>query len=441
MLHKFLLSLLFILVSGFSNPASSFSAEVDSNFFHELQEMKRSLEKKHGLANLECFPFIEKIGFNRDQKGLIRQCLKGLKALAQALPEVRSSNYRSIGIGTDFLRTGGFQTALIPWNASTKELAEFLNDRPSEEKQTEFIDGILSLKKNIISRLGVANLYCNQQISNLNCLHGYERLAEALRIKRVNLKKWRSIVLTHESKRLKDAYALSIGYQENPAAMRKRLESDLHEIWNIRRKMFEKMEERFGKTIRSRLGVVKIFCNLDLTNEECMKGAENISQASSDPVLQSQHWGEVEIDRFNSIAYGDFDLKIGFELSPEEIIKTFANRPSRKNISRDQSLANKLEGYTKNNNAKLRIVCDLEGLHAGQCVKGLQHFINFLKKHRDFRADPTWTDLMLIDGGNLKRVNFALNSSSRESYIYVDANSSYEKFENYLMSFGGRQAR
>ncbi len=440
MFHRLLIFLISCSFFGLLIPSPSLGAGSDANIFHELLNTKRSLEKRFGLTTLECFPFINKIGSNQGEIDLIQKCLKSVKTLEEAVSQVEDSPYRVVGVGSGFLRTGGFQTVHIPWDASAKALAEFLNARPSPEEQSDFLDKIFALKKTILPKLGGISLYCNQQISNENCLRGYEGLAEALALKDVNLKKWRSVVLTAESKRLKDAYALSIGFSESPAVMRQRLESDLNEIWSSRRKMFAAMEERYGKTIRSRLGVVKIFCNVSLSNEECLQGAGNLAQASTDPVLQSQHWGEVEIDRFNTMMFGDFDVTVGFDLPPEEIVKAFSGRPARKKITADQSLAKKLEGYTKNNSTKLRIVCDLEGLHADLCVKGFQNFIKFLKKNREFRADLPWTELMFVDGNNRRRVNFALNSSARESYIYIDANSSYEAFEKYLMAFGTDEA-
>ncbi|PIR01253.1 MAG: hypothetical protein COV66_02220 [Nitrospinae bacterium CG11_big_fil_rev_8_21_14_0_20_45_15] len=434
MLHRLLIFLISCFFFGLLVPASSLAVELQPNSFHELLNTKRSLEKQFGLTGLECFPFIKKI--DRDPSDLLQKCLQGARILEQALPQVQGSPYHTFGVSQEFLRTGGFQTALIPWDTSADTLIKFLNDRPSQEEQAEFIEKIVALKNKIISQLGIVNLYCNQQVSNTHCLQGYESLSEALASGETRFKRWRSVVLTPESSRLQDAYALSIGFSESPQVMHERLESDLNEIWDARRKMFETMEERFGETIRSRLGVVKLFCDLEVSNEECLRGAENIAVASADPVLQSQHWGELEIHRFNTLIRGDFDTTVRFDLAPEQIVKAFAKRPTKKKITEDQSLAIKLEGYTKNNNTKLRVVCDLEGLHADLCVKGFQNFIKFLKTNRDFCADLPWTELMFVDGQSLQRVNFALNSSSRQSYIYADANSSYEEFETYLMAFG-----
>jgi hypothetical protein len=42
---------------------------------------------------------------------------------------------------------------------------------------------------------------------------------------------------------------------------------------------------------------------------------------------------------------------------------------------------------------------------------------------------------MFIDGTQLSRVNFALNSGSRDTYLYIDANSSDKEFSDYLNPF------
>ena len=55
---------------------------------------------------------------------------------------------------------------------------------------------------------------------------------------------------------------------------------------------------------------------------------------------------------------------------------------------------------------------------------------------RDFRAARPWTEVMFVDGTLLSRVNFALNSKSREHYIYIDARSTPKEFEAHLMQFG-----
>jgi hypothetical protein len=47
---------------------------------------------------------------------------------------------------------------------------------------------------------------------------------------------------------------------------------------------------------------------------------------------------------------------------------------------------------------------------------------------------------MFVDGMQLDRVNFALNSSSRDTYLYIDANSDEAEFAAYLNQFTTRRA-
>ena len=98
-------------------------------------------------------------------------------------------------------------------------------------------------------------------------------------------------------------------------------------------------------------------------------------------------------------------------------------------------MAVKLEGRTKNNATKLRAVCDLEGLRSELCAKAFKTFIRFVKNHRGYQVTFPWNTLMFIDGEQLSRVNFALNSNSRNTYLYIDANSTDEEFLNYLIRF------
>ena len=102
-------------------------------------------------------------------------------------------------------------------------------------------------------------------------------------------------------------------------------------------------------------------------------------------------------------------------------------------------MAEKLEGRTKNNSAGLRGVCDLEGLRSELCAKAFHNFIEFLKKNRDYKVAEPWTNLMFIDGTQLSRINFALNSSSRETYIYIDANTDLKEMKDYLLLFKGKE--
>ncbi|SVD77340.1 uncharacterized protein METZ01_LOCUS430194, partial [marine metagenome] len=103
------------------------------------------------------------------------------------------------------------------------------------------------------------------------------------------------------------------------------------------------------------------------------------------------------------------------------------------------TLAVKLEKQTKNNASRLRAVCDLQGLSSALCAKAFKTFIRFVKNHRDYKVALPWDTLMFIDGTQIARVNFALNSSSQSTYLstylYIDANSNDQQFSNFLQKF------
>jgi hypothetical protein len=42
---------------------------------------------------------------------------------------------------------------------------------------------------------------------------------------------------------------------------------------------------------------------------------------------------------------------------------------------------------------------------------------------------------MFIDGAQLARVNFALNSNARTTYLYIDARSNEKQFSKFLEDF------
>ena len=58
-----------------------------------------------------------------------------------------------------------------------------------------------------------------------------------------------------------------------------------------------------------------------------------------------------------------------------------------------------------------------------------------MKKNRDYRVQAPWDTLMFVDGMQLDRVNFALNSVSRNTYLYLDANSDDAQLTAYLNQF------
>ena len=119
--------------------------------FNQLVLKKADLEALYGVKTLECFTFQENIGFDKDQAELVNRCLNGVETLSQALAEVPDAGMTIIGISNRFVRTAGFKTILVPWDASKTSMVDFLKDRLSEEEKSQFIDKIRNLKKEIIS--------------------------------------------------------------------------------------------------------------------------------------------------------------------------------------------------------------------------------------------------------------------------------------------------
>jgi hypothetical protein len=114
----------------------------------------------------------------------------------------------------------------------------------------------------------------------------------------------------------------------------------------------------------------------------------------------------------------------------------FLSKANRVEATENAVLAEKLEKRTLNNPSGLRAVCDLEGMRSKLCVKAFKNFIRFVSGRRDYRVKEPWSNIMFIDGTQLARVNFALNSSARNSYIYIDAGSGLEELRSHLMRFG-----
>jgi hypothetical protein len=148
-----------------------------------------------------------------------------------------------------------------------------------------------------------------------------------------------------------------------------------------------------------------------------------------------RHWGRVTLNRYNTLIQGDFHAFIRYNLAPEEIKKYFSRKALKTQAAKKATLAIKLEGRTKNNSTRLRVVCDLENLMSKLCASSFEIFIRFVKKNRDYRVQAPWDTLMFVDGMQLGRVNFALNSNSRNTYLYLDANSDDAQLTAYLNQF------
>ena len=124
------------------------------------------------------------------------------------------------------------------------------------------------------------------------------------------------------------------------------------------------------------------------------------------------------------------------DLSVDEFVAYFLSKTNRVEATENAVLAEKLEKRTLNNSSGLRAVCDLEGMRSKLCVKAFKNFIKFVSGRRDYRVKEPWANIMFVDGKQLARVNFALNSSARNSYIYIDAGSGLEELRSHLMKFG-----
>ena len=433
-LYKFTLTALAALLLAFA-PIRAEIAEGTENTFNQLLTEKLTLEKEYGVKSLECFPFIKKIGFTQDQIPLIENCLAGTRSLIKALAQVPKADVRKIGISDRFLRTGGFHTVLVPWNASTEKMVQFLEQHQSDEEKKQFLEKIHALKRAISKKITVRQLYCSMRISNEQCHAGYQNLSEIKSENSLKKMKWWEIVITESHVSQKDPYILALGFDNSPKEMLSHLQQDVEQIWAVRKKGYEEIEAKYGQAFKERLQSENFFCAPDLSPEECQQGALNLFQASEQDVLQEKFWGRVNVVRFNTLIEDDFNVTLRYDLPVKEIIQHFSQKPSRQEATKNTIMAEKQEGRSKNNHAGLRGVCDLDGLGSALCAKAFQNFIDFLKKNRDYRVAQPWANLMFVDGRQLARVNFALNSSSRDTYIYVDANTNLGDLETYLGKF------
>jgi hypothetical protein len=406
-----------------------------ANSFNQLVQEKRILENQFGIETLECFPFIKKIGFTDDQIPLVEQCLKGASTLKEAFGKVSHRDFKEVGISDRFLRTAGFHTVLVDWKATSSEMAEFLNTRLSNGQRTQFLDKIHALKKEIASQIPVKDLYCSQEISNSDCLKGYENLAAVGAAPATKKLAWHEIMITDSPSNPDAPRKLILGFNISPEEMRDRLKKDPYQSWRPQKKLYDAIQEKYGTAFKKKLQLENFVCAADITLQECEQGATHLFEASKSLDFRMRYWGQVIINRYNTLIQDDFHAQIRFDLPAEQIVQYFSRKALKTQAEKDTTLAVKLEGRTKNNPSKLRAVCDLNGLRAALCANALKTFIRFVKNNRDYQAQKPWDTLMFVDGAQLDRVNFALNSSARTTYLYIDANSNDEQFSNYLGKF------
>ena len=430
-----LLSIVLLLLSFFlfSKPAGA------ANVFNALSLKKMELEQRYGITNLECFPFIINIGFNSDEAGRVRQCLAGVTTLASALKEVPDTGLRIVGISSRFLRSGGFHALLVPWNATKGDMIRVLQDTPSAEEQKQFIAKVHQLKKQIQSGLHIRELYCTFKISNEECLRGYQTLVKVEPGRRMSRMSWAAVAITDSHLPEKDRAVLTLKFDDAPETMTQRMKLDpAAEEWKRQKKIYAEIKKQYGQGFKA-LQLPNFFCDKSLVQKECLEGAKNFHEAAKDPGLRKKLWGTVTVHKYNTLIKSDHDDVFRFDLTPSEIIRVFSSKPDQSQMQISVTLAEKLEKRTKNNSTGLRAVCDLQGLQSADCAEGFKNFIAFVRSHRDYRVGRPFTDVMFIDGTQLDRVNFALNSKVRHSYFYIDVHSSPEEMKEHLSRFGASQ--
>lgn len=407
-----------------------------ANVFNTLALKKMEVEQKYGITNFECFPFLINIGFNSDQAERVRQCQVGAMTLASALQEVPGTGLNTVGISTRFLRSGGFHTLLVQWDATKEDMIRALQNTPSVEEQKQFISKVHQLKKQIQSGLHIRELYCTFKISNEQCLQGYQTLAEVEPDRRMSRVSWAAVAVTDTHLPEKDPAILTLKFDDTPETMTQRMKQDpAAEEWKRQKKIYADIKELYGPGFKA-LQLPNFFCDKSLVEEGCLEGAKNFHEAVKDPGLRKKLWGTVTVHKYNTLIKSDHDDEFRYDLTPAEIIRVFSKKPDQSQMQINVTLAEKLEKRTKNNSTGLRAVCDLQGLQSAYCTQGFKTFIAFVRSHPEYRVGHPFTDVMFIDGTQLSRVNFALNSKVRDSYIYIDAHSSPEEMKEHLSRFG-----
>ena len=406
-----------------------------ANVFNVLSLTKMELEQKYGITNFECFPFLTNIGSNADQAERVRQCQVGVVTLASALKEVPNTGLRTIGISTRFLRSGGFHTLLVQWDATKEAMIQVLRDTPSPEEQKQFIAKVHQLKKQIQSGLHIRELYCTFKISNEQCLQGYQTLVEVEPGRRMSRMSWAAVAITDTHLSEKDPAILTLKFDDAPATMSQRMKQDpAAEEWKRQKKIYKEIQKLYGPGFKA-LQLPNFFCDKSLVQEGCLEGAKSFHEAAKDPGLRKKLWGTVTVHKYNTLIKSDHDDEFRYDLTPAEIIQIFSKKPDQSQMQISVTLAEKLEKRTKNNSTGLRAVCDLQGLQSAHCAQGFKTFIAFVRDHREYRVGRPFTDVMFIDGTQLDRANFALNSKVRDTYIYIDVHSSPEEMAEHLTRF------
>jgi len=232
---------------------------------------------------------------------------------------------------------------------------------------------------------------------------------------------------------------LTLKFDDAPETMTQRMKQDpAAEEWKRQKKIYKEIQKLYGAGFKS-LQLPNFFCDKTLVQEGCLEGAKNFHEAAKDPGLRKKLWGTVTVHKYNTLIKSDHDDEVRYDLTPEEIIRVFSKKPDQSQMQVSVTLAEKLEKRTKNNSTGLRAVCDLQGLQSAHCAQGFQTFTEFVRNHGEYRVGRPFTDVMFIDGTQLDRVNFALNSKVRDTYIYVDVHSSPEEMAEHLSRFSAHK--
>ncbi|MDH3256914.1 MAG: hypothetical protein OEM27_04800, partial [Nitrospinota bacterium] len=296
------------------------------------------------------------------------------------------------------------------------------------------------LKKQIQSGLHIQELYCTFKISNVQCLQGYKTLAEVEPDRAMSRMSWAVVAVSDTQLPEKGRTVLTVKFDDTAETMSQRMKQDpAAEEWRREKKIYEEIKKLYGQDFKA-LQLPNFFCDQSLVQEECLEGAKNFNEATQDPGLRKKLWGTVTVHKYNTLIKSDHNDVIRYDLTPAEIVRVFSQKPDQSQMQISITLAEKLEKRTKNNSTGLRAVCDLQGLLSADCAQGFKNFIAFVRNHREYRVGRPFTDVMFIDGTQLDRVNFALNSKVRHSYIYIDVHSSPQEMQEHLTRFGSPPA-